>query len=403
VQELGSVALDGQSPRQTKRTLPQKKKESMRNTMKSLGIIAEFNPFHQGHQYLIEKAMKDTESDVCIAVMSGNFVQRGTPAVFDKWSRAESAVKSGVNLVVELPTVFACNSAEFFAEGGVGILEGFGCIDTIAFGSESGDLAALQKMAVFLSDNDQALHSRISELTKQGHSYPKARQIAALELDADFDEELIKSPNNILAVEYLKQLKSITPYTLKRRGYGYHQSATMIRDEMREEMPEKFQRIDRSYWELVGAKILQTSSKRLEEVFSAGEGLGNKLKNEIRYVSSTEQLIERMKSKVYTYSRISRLLTHILLDIDEKAVLESAKYIRILALDDIGAKFLKEVKKRECAKLPILTNINKELKDYPQIQPTLEKDILASDMYNIITRNDLYDYSDYIMKPYIEI
>ena len=371
--------------------------------MKSLGIIAEFNPFHQGHQYLIEKAMKDTGSDVCVAVMSGNFVQRGTPAVADKWNRAENAVKNGVNLVVELPAVFAGNSAEYFAEGGVGVLEGFGCIDTIAFGSESGDLSALLEAADLLNTHHEEIHEKIQFLTKQGHSYPKARQLAVQELWPEFDENLIKEPNNILAIEYLKQIKTMQPYTLKRRGYGYHQSATLIREEMREENPEKFQRIDRSYWELVGAKILQSDSKRLEEIFSAGEGLGNKLKNEIRYVSSTEQLIERIKSKVYTYSRVSRLLTQILLDIDEQAVLGSAKYIRILALDDVGAKFLKEVKKKECATLPILTNINKELKECPQIADTLEKDILATDMYNIITKSDLYDYSDYIMKPYIEI
>ncbi len=371
--------------------------------MKSLGIIAEFNPFHQGHQYLIEKAMKDTGADVCIAVMSGNFVQRGTPAVSDKWSRAEDAVKNGINLVVELPAVFAGNSAEYFAEGGVGILEGFGCIDTIAFGSESGDLSALSQAVEILTMHHDAIHERIQQLTKAGHSYPKARQMAVAEICPDFDEALIREPNNILAIEYLKQIRTMQPYTLKRRGYGYHQSATLIREEMREENPEKFQRIDRSYWELVGAKILQSDSKRLEQIFSAGEGLGNKLKNEIRYVSSTEQLIERIKSKVYTYSRISRLLTQILLDIDEQAVHGSSKYIRILALDDIGAKFLKEVKKKECASLPILTNINKELKDWPQVANTLEKDILASDMYNIITHSDLYDYSDYIMKPYIEI
>lgn len=370
--------------------------------MKSLGIIAEFNPFHQGHKYLIEKAMKDTESDVCIAVMSGNFVQRGEPAVFDKWTRAQNAIRDGVNLVVELPTVFACNSAEYFAEGGVGILEGFGCVDFIAFGSESGSLEELQKAAEFLKSNDGALHRRIAELTKQGISYPRARQQAAMEMDPDFDEQLIKEPNNILALEYLKKITTLTPYTLKRRGYGYHQSATMIREQMREDHPERFRRLDRSYWQLVGAKILQTDSKRLEEIFSAGAGLGNKLKNEIRYVSSTDQLIERIKSKAYTYSRISRLLTHILLEIDESAVRESAKYIRILALDDVGAKFLKEMRKKECAKLPVITNINKEIRDYPHIEGTLEKDILASDMYNIITSNDLYDYSDYIMKPYIE-
>ena len=371
--------------------------------IKSLGIIAEFNPFHQGHQYLIEEAMKQTDSEVCVVVMSGNFMQRGSFAVSDKWIRAEAAVKKGVNLVVELPTIFACNSAEYFAKGGVEVLEGFGCIDYLAFGSENGNLRKLQSAADFLKENDEVLHCQIQALMKQGNSYPRARQIAAEELQPDFDANLISEPNNILALEYLKQLKTLKPFTVKRKGSGYHQSASMIRKELTAENPQKFAEMNKTYWELVAAKILQTDSKRLEEIFSAGEGLGNKLKNEIRYASTAEQLIERIKSKAYTYSRICRLLTQVLLDIDRTTVTNAAGYIRILAFDNIGAKFIKEVKKRDCAALPIITNINKELSDYKEIQATLEKDILASDLYHIITKKDLYDYSDFFVKPYMKL
>lgn len=371
--------------------------------MKSLGIIAEFNPFHQGHQYLIEEAMKQTDSEVCVVVMSGNFMQRGSFAVSDKWIRAEAAVKKGVNLVVELPTIFACNSAEYFAKGGVEVLEGFGCIDYLAFGSENGNLRKLQSAADFLKENDEVLHCQIQALMKQGNSYPRARQIAAEKLQPDFDANLISEPNNILALEYLKQLKTLKPFTVKRKGSGYHQSASMIRKELTAENPQKFAEMNKTYWELVAAKILQTDSKRLEEIFSAGEGLGNKLKNEIRYASTAEQLIERIKSKAYTYSRICRLLTQVLLDIDRTTVTNAAGYIRILAFDNIGAKFIKEVKKRDCAALPIITNINKELPDYKEIQATLEKDILASDLYHIITKKDLYDYSDFVVKPYMKL
>lgn len=372
-------------------------------SMKSLGIIAEFNPFHEGHQYMIDKAMADTDAEVCVVVMSGNFMQRGNPAVYDKWSRAGEAVKRGVNLVVELPAVFACNSAEYFAKGGVDLLEGFGCIDYIAFGSEDGNLAELQKAAAFLKGQDETLKSRIQTLMKDGFSHPKAREIAVLEMEKDFDEHLIKEPNNILGIEYLQQIETLQPYTVKRRGAGYHESASAIREEMEAERPETFAKVKAGYWQLIAAKILQMDIERLTQAFAADEGLANKLKKEIRYVSSTDELIDKVKSKVYTRSRISRLLTHILLDIDDKAVHDGAGYIRVLAFDQTGARFLKEVKKNGCSRLPIITNINKEAELYPEIQKTMEKDILASDVYNLIYGRNLYDYSDYIMKPFVKL
>lgn len=373
----------------------------MIRSMKSLGIIAEFNPFHQGHEYLIKTAMADTGADVCIAAISGDFVQRGAPAAFDKWTRAEAAVKQGVNLVVELPVVFACNSAEYFAKGGVDVLEGFGCIDYIAFGSEHGDIGELQKAAHFLEEKDDVIKEKIQILMKEGLSHPRARAEAVKQLARGFDESLITSPNNILAVEYLKHLKRMEPYTVKRKGQGYHQSATEIRRELSAREPEKFRKMDETYWKLVASKILQTDSGRLEEIFSAGEGLGNKLKNEIRYASSAQELIERVKSKAYTHTRISRLLTQVLLDIDEEAVSQGGGYIRILGFDSKGAKFMKEVKKKECAAVPLITNINKELKNHPEIREKLEKDVLAADIYNLITDKNLYDNSDFVRRPYM--
>ena len=178
-------------------------------------------------------------------------------------------------------------------------------------------------------------------------------------------------------MEYLKNIRTLKPYTLKRRGYGYHESATMIREEMREENPEKFQRIDRAYWELVGAKILQTDSKRLETIFSAGEGLGNKLKNEIRYVSSTEQPDRKNQVQSLYIQQNFQVADSYSSGYRRKTMRESTKYIRILALDDVGAKFLKEVKKKSCATLPILTNINKEAKDFPGKLPPPWKKIFS--------------------------
>ena len=155
--------------------------------------------------------------------------------------------------------------------------------------------------------------------------------------------------------------------------------------------------------ELVASKILQMDVEQLKEIFGADEGLAYKLKKEVRYASSAEELMERLKSKVYTHSRISRMLTQILLDIKGDDVEHGSSYIRVLAFDRKGAKFLKEIKKRECNKLPILTNINKEAVNYPEIQKTLDKDILSSDIYNLICGKNLYKHSDYVVMPYSKL
>ena len=371
------------------------------NCMKTIGIVAEFNPFHEGHKYLIEQAKSDTDADICVVVMSGNFMQRGMPASFDKWQRAKDAVEQGVNLVVELPTVYACNSAEYFAKGAVEVLEGLGGVDFLAFGSESGNLEALQNAAAFLKEEDRVLKDRIQSLMREGYAQPKAREIAVLEQEHEFEDGLIKEPNNILGIEYLKQIRTLKPYTVKRKGKGYHQSASEIRIQMEGENPAYFRKISENFFAMTAIKILQMSVENLAEFAAADEGLANKLKKEIRYADSLEALIDRVKSKVYTRTRIMRLLTHILLDIRKRDVEQAKSYIRVLALDGTGAKFLKDIKKRGVNTLPVITNMNKEAGNFPEIGTTLEIDVLASDVYNLLTNKNLYEMADYTQRPYI--
>lgn len=367
---------------------------------KVIGIIAEYNPFHEGHKYQIEETKRITGGEIVVAAISGDFTQRGLPAVYDKWTRAKLAVKSGVDLVVQIPTVYACNSAEYFAKGGVGVLEGLGCVDYLSFGSESGDLGALEEVAQVLTSRYVEIHQGIKVLTKRGCSYPVAREKALKELLSESALRAAGQPNNLLGIEYLKELKTMKPVTILRKGDGYHETATKIRLELEKENSEAFKKTDENYFKLLKYVITTTSSEELEKILSSGEGLGNKAKKVIRYCNSIEELIEKLKSKAYTRTRITRFLTHILLKIHEEDLNIGQDYIRVLGFSEKGAGLLKEVKKGELSSLPILTNINKDGKFDEGVGKRLEIDIRESDVYNIIKELDLYANSEYVKKPY---
>lgn len=389
-----------------------------------VGIIAEFNPFHDGHRYIIDKAkelavncggnreeiaapkdvkaIQSEDAPVVVSVMSGNFMQRGEPAVCDKWTRAKIAVENGVNLVVELPTIYACNSAEFFAKGAVDILEGFGCVDALFFGSESGDAKQLIKVAKVLVKNEKEISASANGLLRRGTSYPKARESFLGEILGCEDVGVLREPNNILALEYIKHLKKISPVTIERKGDSYHVTGTKERRKLKEKNLSFFAKMEQNYFNMVATEILKLEAVRLNDFFAVDEGLGNKLKKEIRFTSNTDELIDVLKSKVYTRTRISRMLSQILLGITGEDITGARSYIRILALDKTGAAFIKEVKKRKYNTIPIITNINRGLENNPQIAATIEKDVLAADIYNLITGNSLYDCSDYIKKPFIK-
>ena len=388
---------------------------------KSVGIIAEYNPFHNGHLYHLNQSKELTNAEVSIVAMSGNFVQRGQVAIADKWKRAEAAIKCGADLVVEIPVVFACNSAPYFAKAGVEILEALG-VDFISFGSESGNIDELKNISQEMKKLHREIEEYIKEAVKNGLSYPRAREEAVRNLIGEEAASLINNPNNILALEYLKNIEKSKVTTVKRNGPGYNDlntcnelaSATAIRYLMEEKedvtglMPaesassilDENRPSEKILFKLICHKALTTSTEELDSVCAGGEGLGNKLKNCIRKVNSYDELIEELKSKRYTRTRIERFLMQVLLDI--KTPDNMCNYIRVLAFNKKGSAYLKSIKKLEICDLPIITNINKEIESYPEIEDIVAKDILATDIYNLLTDRDLYKYSEYVKRPYNE-
>ena len=381
---------------------------------KSVGIIAEYNPFHNGHQYHVEASRKAAGAEIVIAVMSGNFTQRGEAAILDKWTRAEMAVRSGVDLVVEMPVISACNHASQFAKSGVNILQNLGA-DFISFGSECGDITLLRGLAEKLHQQEAYIQDAMDQAVKEGVSWPRARQEAMKAYLTETEYEALSEPNNILALEYLKYMDKACPVTVKREGAGYHDmeasgkfaSASFIRQQMKESkdvsawMPETVDShslsvLETALYQLMVQKILTASAEELEQAPAGGEGLGNKIKNEIRTCSSLSSLAEKLKSKRYTRTRVQRFLAQILLGMTRDDVAQAQDYVRVLAFNEKGGKYLKQVKKAEICGIPIVTNINKELEYLPEIRETAEFDILASDLYNLAAGRDLYEHSDFV-------
>lgn len=368
--------------------------------MDCFGVVAEFNPFHDGHKYLIDKAREMTGCDVCVAAMSGDFTQRGLPAIFDKWKRAEYAVKNGVDLVVEIPQVFACSSAPYFAKGGVGVLAGLGVIDRLVFGSECGSIDDLMMLAGFISEHEDRINDLTSSLMKEGMVYPRAREKAISMLPGG-DGLSSPGPNDILATEYLRQdLGGMTPFAVKRIGAGHTETATMLREKIIQGDPEKYMAEEDRLFRLIRYRILSESAESLESMSSSGSGLGYKLKKEIRYAGTLDELTDRLKSKVFTRTRISRLLINSLLGIREED-LTAPGYIRVLAMNDKGASLLRTAKKNGSNTLPVISNINKDIENLSNDEKDMISfDILAGDVYNIIKDHDLYDHSDFVKSPY---
>lgn len=384
--------------------------------MSSVGIVAEYNPFHNGHKYHIEQSRKQTGADVVVAVMSGNFTQRGELAIMDKWTRAELAVKGGADLVVELPTVAACSHASVFAENAINILQNL-CVRWISFGSECGSLQVLTGVAEKLAQQQYVLDEGMKKAQKEGVSWPKARQEIMKIFLSEEELGVLKEPNNILALEYLKYMDKAIPVTVKRQGTGYHEerangsfaSASFIRKQAEngisivDWIPNNFcvdekelRKKKENMFTMLANRILMATSEELDEIASGGEGLGNKAKNEIRSCRNADDLFDKLKSKRYTMTRVKRFGAQILLEIKRQDVAEIEPYVRVLAFNEKGGRYLKQLKKAEICRIPVITNINKEMGLYPQIEKTLDKDILAADLYNLAAGRNLYEHSDFV-------
>ena len=391
--------------------------------MKVVGIIAEYNPFHNGHKYLIEKAKEIAGADYAIIVMSGNFTQRGTPAIADKYLRTEMALLNGADLVIELPVHYACSSAEFFATGAITLLNKLGIVDSICFGSESGNISNLYNVAKILADEPEDFQQQLKIFLKRGYSYPMARNQALEATIPDFVNyaDVIKTPNNILGIEYIKALirtnSSMTPYTVHRIGSGYHDhklsiaysSAIAIRqslelvnslDKIDDQVPknclpilsEQFHKTYPIYMDdfstILKYKLLTEAPNGFDKYADISSDLSDKIKKNLFKIDNINSFCDLLKSKDLTHARINRCLGHILLNIqqDEMDALKengTIHYARVLGFKKDSNAILTEIKKN--ASIPLITKLadaSKLLSEEGMAQ--LEKDIQISHIYEMI-------------------
>lgn len=384
------------------------------------GIIAEYNPFHNGHAYQIEQARLLTGCDFLVVVMSGDYVQRGAPAVFDKYTRARMALACGADLVLELPVACSCASAEFFASGAVSLLDGLGCVDFLCFGSESGNLQSLMEPARILAKESPVFQEALRRGLSLGLSFPAARKEAFRACASNPD--ILDLPNNILGIEYLKALlqreSSIKPVTIKRKGQGYHDtlldsgfsSASGIRrflkqeeaplsalPALKESLPDPVMEVltdtlahTLPVWEedfsmLLRYELLRQSASDLTRYADISPDLGRRLKNCADKFSSFSEFVALVKTKDVTYTRITRALFHILLNLTGEDTRNSVAmpYARILGFRKDHSRILGLLK--ENSRIPIIPKAA-DYKTYltPDLQPLFEKDLFAANLYETI-------------------
>ncbi|WP_077390859.1 tRNA(Met) cytidine acetate ligase [Mobilibacterium timonense] len=399
-----------------------------------LGIVGEYNPFHNGHAYHLEESVKRTSATGVVCAMSGDFVQRGEAAILNKWKRAGIAVRCGADLVVEIPVFCCLANAGIYGRGAVKLLESLGFVTHLSFGSESGDIAELEEIADRLDRYDEEISRRISVLSRQGLSWPAARDRAYRDFFPD-GSNISSSSNDILGIEYLRALHGLTPLTIKRKGAGYNDSvdkdpgavfhsASGIRQalcdgrDISSMVPEEcFRELSgltsdaleiraERYFQLVRYRILTSDEDEMARLPDGGEGIGNRLRKAVISASDIQDLIMKAKTRRYTYTHISRLLAQLVTGMDRG--MTDPACIRVLAMNERGREMLHEASRKELFKMPLVTNVNKTLgrlnaddtKDQ-KIFEQLSAEIRAGDIYNLITGADLYRCSDRVSGPVI--
>lgn len=368
--------------------------------MKSVGIICEYNPFHNGHIYHIKKVKELFPNHLIILILSGNFTQRGEVSIIDKWKKTEIALNY-VDLVIELPFVFASQSADIFAKGACDILKKIQ-VDALVFGSESNDIKSLEKLVDV--QNSKEYNELVKQYLKEGHNYPTSLSKALYKIC----NKTVKNPNDLLGLSYIKELKNtnIKYLTIKRNNNyldknlnGTITSATSIREglkkgiDIKKYVPKcsykylKNPHFTEDYFGLIKYKIISEDISKYQTV---DEGIENRLKKIINSVNSLEELIKKIKTKRYTYNRINRMLIHILTGFTkEEASNIKTEYIRILGFNKKGRNYLKKIKNN--SNIPIITNFeNNKLLD-------IESRI--SNIYNLIKKDD--NLSEHQHKPII--
>lgn len=415
---------------------------------KVLGIIAEYNPFHNGHLYHLENSKKITGCDYTIAIISGNFTQRGSTSIVDKWSKTKMALKNGVDLVIELPVLYSISSAENFADGSIKILDSLGIIDYLSFGAETSDIEILKSIASILFDEPEDYKKLLSAQLDKGLSFPKARESALIDyikncnntdiyannkLDLKNYDVALSSPNNILGIEYLKALKKynslIKPICVKRFESEYNSidfsndiaSATAIRNliksnnfnDIKNVIPSESCSIlmncvdsgcivpDLDCFEKEIIYIFRKMSiEQIACLPDVSEGLEFSIKKAADSCNTISEFLDMIKSKRYTVTRIQRILLYALLDINKDTMGISKRiknpYVRVLGFNNNGKKLISEIALKN-PDINLVTSVKKfvdnNCDEYLNIM--IEKDIFATNVYSLAFRNNSFSNLDF--------
>ena len=395
---------------------------------KAVGIIAEYNPFHKGHEYQIQQAKEQTGANIAIILMSGDFVQRGTPAIFAKHQRTAMALLGGADIVFELPSFYACGSAEYFSSGAVSVFNALNSIDFLCFGSESGEIDTCRFLGKLLADEPKLYKEKLRSFLKQGLSFPAARKSALAEYlkekDIPFSEDFLDTPNNILGIEYCKSLaaqnSSIVPVTIKRIGSSYHEtslsseypSASAIRreliaawntqkflsDTLKNAQPPAVKEylcallenetflIEDDFSLLLKYELMKNTPESLCAFSDMSPDLARRIYHHLNTFETFTQFAEQLKTKELTYTRICRALLHVLLNIPSDLPAISPAYVRLLGFKKESSFFLRILQKN--SDIPIIT----KAADYKKLLPKeahslFEKDLFASNLYETVKCN----------------
>ena len=394
--------------------------------MKFCAVICEYNPFHNGHLYQLNKIREESGCDKILCLMRGNFTQRGDAALFSKYERAKHAINSGADVVLELPVAFAVAPAEIFAEGAVSLLTAIPSVGTLAFGCESGDKEQFLAAAKATLSESKEFKALMKENMKDGTSYAKARTDAALALNSDIDEALLTNPNNILGTEYCRALtaknSAIEPFPIRRVGGGYadteiftdFSSATALRGALLlEKRPKKILKRnlpkdvfeDAMNWNPSAferaalAALVAAPAEEIAECTDCSEGLENRLKAMTRSNPEYHAMLKKSVSKRYTLSRLKRILCQNLLKLKLKTVKEfisSPLYLNVLAIEKTQSEgILSELSQ---SALPLVVRKSDAVALKKNALSCFETDARANDLYNVLTGSDYHEYETFFVE-----
>lgn len=398
--------------------------------MKVTGIIAEYDPFHNGHSYHIKKAREMTGADAIVVVMSGHFTQRGMPAFFSRDMRARMAVDGGADLVLELPYIYACNSSHEFARGAAGILDGIGCTDALVFGAETDDMNTLEKAARAAAGSGDEISAYIKEEMKKGVSYPEALTRSVEKIHGAQTASVLREPNNLLGIEYMKALhelgSDIKPFAAGRKEAAHGEQLEALQEKRREpriasgtavrravyaggagaaemlipdtsfavisgyessagcSFAEHRDKMKKNMFELLKYRIITSDESELAEIYGVSEGLENRLKSSINSASDLDSLTDAVKSKRYTRARISRTLAHMLVNLktDDLKEMKGSYYARVLGFSPLGRKLLRVMS--ESSAIPVFSNLSRLDRRDAACARVLSYDMRASDIYAML-------------------